>query len=253
MPNDNFPRADRVVEIIQVLMEPSNRVIRRLRQSKLLEKVPLIVLYCEDWPDFSKKYRYQPRSVAFAIARAEAYKNTYLNILSEKKAAQTRKKDSIKAVETNIKKIERCVGNAFWNLPSDIRLSSLYKPEELYMFHRRNLHDYAGYRALENKLKAPSNIRKYCSATRDSEYATERLKRLSGSTTKPFEKPMNDFCRDMEDLFRHRKLPPNYYALIADIANLFQISKKYQTYNSIAKRFSRLRSRRSQRLPKTKT
>ena len=217
MSTNIFPQTLQIVEKIMVLMDPENEVIDDLRRFKMFEKVPLIILYCEGWPNF-EEYRYQPRTVAFCIAKAEVYKYILEDFQTAKKSANGELENARRRLKTKIERISKVTGIAFDDLPSDIKISSFY-----------------------NNKEALPDILKYWTEHELIEDATDRRARLLKERepiTKPVEKPLNDFCRDMADLFKAKGFRTSY-KLIANIVNLFKLSNNRQSYDSIKKRFSR--------------
>jgi hypothetical protein len=248
MPRNIFPQTDRVKEIIQTLMDPASKVKIRLKQSGLMEKVPMIILYCEDWPSFDE-YRHQPRSVARCIALAETLKNTIEGFQTVKKSAKKRMESAERSIATKIDKISKITGMPFNDLPLDIQKKALFLKNDgelsdilkEYWAESEVVED-ATYRRAhllreecpdeEWKRKHPEEWNERFPNT-NTEGSGEKQK-----PTKPKEKAFADFCRDMATLFREKSFRPDY-RLIADISNLFELSKKPQTYDSIRKRFSR--------------
>lgn len=207
----SYYASDRIKGIVQTLMEPKNKVIKRIRRSGLIEKVPLIILKCEEWSDF-EKYRYQPRSVASVVACAENKKNISLRFQEEKTDARVSEKNAKKKIERQFNKIEAITKCNFSELPSKLRMRSFFK-------NNKNLKEYGLARARKAS-------------------ASEKNRRWSSNNTKPAEKALRFFCSDMKKLLSIQNKKPDY-KLIADIANLFSLSKKRQTENSVRKRFSR--------------
>ena len=206
----------------------------------------------EGWIDFEGK---QPIGVAILIYRAEMFKHAIQGIQEQKKTARQQADDARKALSKTIRETEKFhklqKNKGFFSLPEEYRIGTLYKPEEILGFRQikpdpklksddAKEPPYKKYRELTDKIKTPSSTVKFCSAKRQIEYATDRIHRLTGSTTKTFEKSMEIFCSGMGELYRERGVSPNY-RLIADIANHFGLSKRHQTYDSIAKRFDRSR------------
>ena len=228
-----FPTTLQVVDKIMALMDPENGVVERLKEYNMLEKVPLIILYCEGWPDF-EQYRYQPRTVAHCVAMAEAHISILDDIQADKEWADDKIKQANRRLQTKIKQATKITGKNFRDLPYDIQNNILFGEIEPYVDSKR-------------KDEKPPAALAYWAADKmseDAKYCRARLLREptpddgDKKATKPKEKALADFCRDMAALFHEKRFHPNY-RLIADISNLFELSKIPQTYDSIRKRFSR--------------
>jgi hypothetical protein len=154
--------------------------------------------------------------IAASIAWAETLKNSVTALQIEKEKAVQAKHDAKDRFRREIKKIESITGIRFLDLPPDIRMSSF----------------------LNKDIDGNRNVREYASEHFNAKAATEKLNRIGRSPTKPAERALNVFCRDMQKLFSEKGLKPNY-ELIAYIAKKFHLSKKDPTPASIRKRFSR--------------
>lgn len=231
-----FPDNKRIFEINKELIDQQGRTSRLIKNYGLFEKVPLIILQCEDWPDY-KKYRYQPRSVAHIIARAEKYKDIISESQQELNTARERKKNADRKIKRQISKIEGVTGKKFEELPSEIRMSSFYKSDKD-INGNLNIRGYAAesikVRLCKNKIERITRMPAYRRKRNLIEHGDED----SEVQTKPFDKSLNIFCRSMNDLFLSKGRRPNY-ELIAMLSNIFSLSKRPQNYNTIKERFSR--------------
>ena len=212
-----FPQEERVVEIMQILMA-DNKTISWLKRFNLLEEAP------EDWPN-AKGNPQQPQAVAHLVALAEGYKNIIEKIEGKKRVARVLSKNEYKKLTDLSTRI---------NKREDTRFRFLSVRTQKRLFYTKNM----------------KSVKKFWMAERVFENANFRKKRLLGSTTKPIEKHVNNFCRDMATLIKERKptdedLPklPLGYSLIAHLINLFKLSKTPQTYDSIKNRISRYQIR----------
>lgn len=207
----------RLKQIVETLMAPQNKVVTRLKRAQLLEKTALIYLMCEDWPDYIE-YRYQPRSVAASVAWAESQIAILSSFQNEKADAKKQKKEAHKRLKRQINGIESTTRKKFNELPEDIRESSFFKTGK--------------------NVKWNPDIKELGAARHKFVMNKQKVRRLSRSGTKPVEKNLTTFCRDMKGLFANQGKKPDY-RLIAEIINLFRLSKKKQTYGTIRTRFSR--------------
>ena len=181
-PEENvFPKKERVHEIIQELKKPENRLIIRLKRSGLMEGNQL-------------------KSVAHIIALAEGWKSILSNIQDDKDCAKEKSKDLMKKIRAKMKTVSKHAGTEFKKLPLEIQMTSLFRND-------RTLSKILKYWKLEESVD-------------DAKIRIARLLREGRFVTKPLEKHVNNFCRDMAALFREQDLKPNY-GLIAGIVNLF--------------------------------
>jgi len=161
-----------------------------------------------------KKDGLDEMSVAHLVALAEGYLTIFSKIQDEKTVAEKSQKNAKDRMNKEIEKIESSLRTKFTDLPDNLKRSGFYR-----------------------NGKNP-NIIDYMSASNEIAYAKSRLERLIDQKTKPSEKALDIFCRGMKEFYSEKKSRINYQ-LIADIANLFNLSKNPQNYLTIKERFSR--------------
>ena len=210
----SFYTSPRIKEISQTLIDDI-RLYRRIKRLGMIEKTSLLILKLEDWPDW-RVYRYQPRNIASAVAFAEWHRDIPAGFQNDKTKAQKEKKNTKQKIFRQIKKIEVANNMDFDELPDEIRMRSFIK------------RDGDGNYMLRDLL----------SASIAEMSADQKIKKWTHAKTKPPEKALQWFCRDMKSRFVEKSQKLNY-RLIADIANLFSLSKIEQSYNTIKERFSR--------------
>ena len=208
------PTIERIKEITLILMNPENKVAKRLQKFQLYE---YIYIWLEDWDDPIRQ-RYQPRMVAFIIAMAESKMKIYTDALDDHKKTKEKTKEILKNESRRLKKgietIEKVNRQKFKDLPPEVRMSSLFKNEE---------------------LRIP-----YIRAFIDNVLAGTKGNRLTSSETRPKQKPFNAFCTSMKSLFYRRTGKNPDYQLIADLSNLFNLTSHKQTANTIRQRLHKL-------------
>ena len=113
------PTSERIKEITLKLMNPENKVAKRLKIFQLFERVAYIYLLAEDWPDpASRSQRYQPRQVAAIIALAEFGMEVHIKAVKDHETAKSNLKNQKSKLQKKIEKIERTTKKKFSDLPS---------------------------------------------------------------------------------------------------------------------------------------
>ena len=96
------PTRERIREIAKILMDPKNKVARRLKEYQLY-----------DWHDPKDQRRYQPFDVAAIVALAERDMKIYKKVVKDHKKARDNKENQELKRKRKIKEIERITKQNF--------------------------------------------------------------------------------------------------------------------------------------------
>jgi len=219
------PTSERIKEITQALMDPKNGVIRRLKVFRLTEKVAYVWFWAEDWPN-PVNQRSQPRTVAAIVAWAELNKKIYNDALEDFQAKRRNFTVEDLRLPREINKIE------------DEELRFKRKIEKIETGQQlKNLLEKNRSMSFEQKRKF---IKDYSTASVKMEFAKIKRDLIIKSKTRPRQKYFDGFCLDIKNIFFDRTEKSPNYKLIANIANLFNLTDVTQTSDTIRQRLYHL-------------
>lgn len=150
-------------------------------------------------------------SVAHIVAYAQIEKERDIKIIASSAVVEKQYKDAVRDLKSEYKKIENVFGKPFQEITPSSRKEAFYDQHKVQPYFNA---------FIEKELICPNKVKKY-------------------GKTKPKQKFLDRYCSSFRVLFALSDKPPNS-KLIADIANLFNISDKPQTPETIRTRLNRL-------------